>query len=153
MKRQAARVGGLASAIAAAAAAALVFATAASADVRVTRDLGGEVSSYIHKFEKIRDSGEHLIIDGQCLSACTLFTAIVPRDQVCVTKRAALGFHAASVYDSARRTFVPTRKGTLLVAKLYPPEIQEWIVSHGGLRPSIILMRGHDLAALYKTCQ
>ncbi len=67
------------------------------ADVRVTRDLGGEVSSYIHKFESIRDSGERLVIDGPCLSACTLFTAIIPRDQVCVTRRAVLGFHAGIV--------------------------------------------------------
>ena len=153
MKWQAAKAGVLASAIVAASAATLVFTTAAFADVRVTRDLGGEVTRYIHKFETIRDSGERLIIDGQCLSACTLFTAIVPRDQVCVTRRAVLGFHAATVYDSARRTLVPTRKGTSLVVQLYPPEIREWIARHGGLTPTIIMMRGRELAALYKPCQ
>jgi hypothetical protein len=154
MKRQAAMAGVLASAIVTAAAAVtLVITTAAFADVRVTRDLGGEVSSYIHKFETIRDSGERLVIDGPCLSACTLFTALVPRDQVCVTRRAVLGFHAATLYDSARRTLVPTRKGTSLVIQLYPPEIRDWIARHGGLTPTIIMMRGRDLAALFKTCQ
>ena len=145
--------GVLASAIVAAASATLVSTTAAFADVRITRDLGGEVTSYIRKFESIRDSGERLVIDGQCLSACTLFTAFVPRDQVCVTRRAVLGFHAAAVYDSARRTLVPTRKGTSLVIQLYPPEIRNWIARHGGLKPTIITMRGRELAAFYKPCQ
>ncbi len=158
MKCQAALAGALASAAVTIAASAtlafttLTLTTAALADMRVTRDLGGEVTSYIHKFENIRDSGERLVIDGPCLSACTLFTAIVPADQVCVTRRAVLGFHSATYYDDARRAFVPTRKGTSLVMRFYPPEIRSWIARHGGLTPSIIALRGRELAALYKTC-
>jgi len=37
--------------------------------------------------------------------------------------------------------------------QLYPPEIRDWIARHGGLTPTIIMMRGRDLAALFKTCQ
>ena len=44
---------------------------AASADVRIIGDPGGEVSSYIQKFHAMRDSGEQVVIDGPCLSACT----------------------------------------------------------------------------------
>jgi hypothetical protein len=149
MKWQAALAGALASAIVAFAASP----DAAFADVRVTRDLGGEVSSYIGKFKAIRESGERLVIDGPCMSACTLFAAVIPHDQVCVTRRAVLGFHAATYYDDARHSFVPTRRGTVLVMRVYPPEIRNWIARHGGLTPSIIVMRGRDLAALYNTCQ
>ena len=78
----------------------------ASADVRIVGDPGGEVSSYIQKFSEIRDSGQRIVIDGPCLSACTLLTGIVPRDHVCITRRAALGFHAASYYDDASRALV-----------------------------------------------
>ncbi len=127
--------------------------TMASADVRVTNDPGGEVTSYLHKFQEMRDSGERLVIDGPCLSACTLFTAFIPRDQVCVTRRAVLGFHAASYYDDASRELVPTRAGTRLVMRLYPPAIRNWIARHGGLTPRIIGMRGRDLAALFNTCR
>ena len=35
------------------------------------------------------------MIDGACLSACTLVLGIVPRERICVTQRAMLGFHAA----------------------------------------------------------
>jgi hypothetical protein len=144
MKWQAALAGALASAL---------VTTVAVADMRVTNDPGGEITSYISKFRDIRDSGERLVIDGPCLSACTLFTAIVPPDRVCVTRRAVLGFHAASYYDDARRSLVPTRAGTRLVMRLYPPAIRSWIERHGGLTPRIITMRGHELAALYNTCQ
>ena len=84
----------------------------ASADVRITNDPGGEVSAYIQKFQEMRASGERIVIDGPCLSACTLLTGLMPRDHVCVTSRAVLGFHAASYYNDASRTFVPTRQGS-----------------------------------------
>ena len=131
----------------------VVVATAAVADVRVTNDPGGEVTSYLRRFEELRASGERLVIDGPCLSACTLFTAFIPRRRVCVTPRAVLGFHAASYYDDASRSLVPTRRGTSLVMRIYPPEIRSWIARHGGLTPRIIAMRGRELAALYRTCE
>jgi hypothetical protein len=65
---------------------------AALAEVRIESDPGGEVSSYIEKFQDIRAAGEHVVIDGPCLSACTLLTGIVPPDHVCVTANAVLGF-------------------------------------------------------------
>jgi hypothetical protein len=126
---------------------------AASADVRIVNDPGGEVSSYIRKFQEVRDSGERVVIDGPCLSACTLLTGIVPRSRICVTSRAVLGFHAASYYDDASRSLVPTRAGSRLVMRLYPAQIHSWIDRHGGLTPRLITLRGRELAALYPACQ
>jgi hypothetical protein len=144
MKWQAAVGGALASAL---------IVTVASAEVRVTNDPGGEISAYVSKFQDLRQSGERLVIDGPCLSACTLFTAFLPRSQVCVTQHAILGFHAASYYDDARRSLIPTRTGTRLVMRLYPPAIRSWIERHGGLTPRIIAMRGRELAGLFNTCR
>ena len=147
MKWQAALAGALASALV------TCMTCAASADVRIVGDPGGEVTSYIQKFNEIRDSGERIVIDGPCLSACTLFTGIVPRERVCVTGRAALGFHAASYYNDASRSLVPTRRGSALVMRLYPTEIRSWINHHGGLRPQMIVMRARELSTLYPICQ
>jgi len=144
MKWQAVLAGALASAL---------VVCAASADVRIVSDPGGEVSTYIQKFRQIRASGERVVIDGPCLSACTLLTGIVPRDHVCVTPRAELGFHAASYYDDTSRSLVPTRAGSRLVMRLYPAAIRTWIDRHGGLRPQLIMLRGHELSAIYPTCQ
>jgi hypothetical protein len=144
MKWQAVLAGALAS---------VVIASVASAEVRIVSDPGGEVTAYLRKFHQIRDSGQRVVIDGPCLSACTLLTGIIPRGRICVTKRATLGFHAASYYDDATQTLVPTRSGSRLVMRLYPPEIRRWIKRHGGLTPRLIRLRGRQLAALYRTCR
>ena len=144
MKWQAVLAGALAS----------VFVTcAASADIRIVNDPGGEVSSYVRKFHEVRASGERVVIDGPCLSACTLLTGIVPRDHVCVTARAVLGFHAASYYDDASRSLVPTREGSRVVMRYYPSDIRSWIDRHGGLTPQLITLHGGELTAMYRTCQ
>jgi hypothetical protein len=153
MKWQAAFAGALALAATIFAASSIVAPTIASADVRIVSDPGGEVSAYIRKFHEVRDSGQHVVIDGPCLSACTLLTGIVPADHVCVTHNAVLGFHAASYLDDASHSLVPTREGSALVMHLYPAQIRNWIVRHGGLTPHLIELRGHELSALYHTCQ
>jgi hypothetical protein len=130
----------------------LFLAGTASAELRIMNDPGGEVSSYLRTSYEMRASGERIVIDGACLSACTLLTGIVPRDHVCVTNRAVLGFHAASYYNDVSRSLVATRAGTRLVMRLYPPEIRAWINQHGGLSPQLITMRGRDLAAFYPPC-
>lgn len=125
----------------------------ASAEVRIVGDPGGEVSAYLHKYKQIRDSGQRVVIDGPCLSACTLLTGMIPRDRICVTARATLGFHAASYYDDVSRSLVPTRAGSRLVMRLYPPAIRSWINRHGGLTPQLIQLRGPELASMYRTCR
>jgi hypothetical protein len=149
MKWQAALAGALASALVTT----MALTSVALADVRVTNDPGGEITAYLRKFHDMRAAGERLVIDGPCLSACTLFTAFIPRDHVCVTPRAVLGFHAASYYDDASRSLVPTRAGTRLVMRIYPPQIRSWIERHGGLTPRIMALRGRELASLYDSCR
>ena len=75
-------------------AAAVISVSPASATMRITGDPGGLVIDYVERFEAARASGEPVIIDGACLSACTLAIGILPRGQVCATPNAVLGFHA-----------------------------------------------------------
>jgi hypothetical protein len=42
------------------------------ADVRIRSSPGGDVLFYLRFFESVRNSGDRVIIDGPCLSACTL---------------------------------------------------------------------------------
>lgn|SRR5215472_10192810 len=129
-----------------------LMASTASAEVRISDDPGGNVVSYVGRYLQIRDSGQRVVIDGPCLSACTLVTGIVPRNRICVTNHAVLGFHAASRYDDAMQSFMPTRGGSSLVMRLYPADIRHWIMRHGGLTPRMIALRGLELAAHYKIC-
>ena len=59
---------------------------------RIADDMGGSLGEYLLMFAAIRDSGERVMIDGSCFSACTLVTALIPRDRICITERAMLGF-------------------------------------------------------------
>src|SRR5262249_50296140 len=130
----------------------LFIARSASADVQIVNDPGGEISSYLRTFYEMRATGDRIVIDGPCLSACTLLPGIVPRGHVCVTRRAVLGFRAPCYFNHVSRPLVPTRAATRLIMRLSPPDIRAWISQHGGLTPHLIIMRGPDLAALYPSC-
>src|SRR5205085_7124544 len=103
-----------------------LFVSAGSAETRIADDKGGSVGKYLLMFSEMRDSGQHVVIDGDCLSACTLVTAMLPASRVCVTDRAALGFHAGWVDDEAGNRVV-SPEGTRLLFLLYPPKIRSWI--------------------------
>src|SRR5215471_7074031 len=60
----------------------------AQAEVRILESPGGEVGPFLDLFEKVRASGERVVIDGPCLSACTLVLSMVPSERICVTRRA-----------------------------------------------------------------
>jgi hypothetical protein len=127
------------------------FITSASSEVRIRADGGGEVGSYLYKYSQIRQSGQRVVIDGPCLSACTLVLAVIPRNRMCVTERAHLGFHAARyVNDSGR--LVMTTQGTRHVMRFYPAAVQRWIRRHGGLNGHMIYMHGNELTSLIPRC-
>ena len=75
----------------------------ASATVRISSDPGGQIGPYLDKLKSLRSSGQSVIIDGPCLSACTMVLGMIPRDRICVTSRARLGFHAAWQFDDSGR--------------------------------------------------
>jgi hypothetical protein len=118
---------------------------------RISDDTGGLIETYVQRFSRIRDSGERIVVDGQCLSACTLALAFVPRDRICVTPNAVFGFHSAWSYDARGREALD-EKATRSLWDMYPERIRQWIRAHGGLHQQLIYLRGRQLAALYPTC-
>src|ERR1700741_4091161 len=103
----------------------------ASAAVRITGDPGGQIGPYLEQLMALRQSGQQVIIDGPCLSACTLVLGVIPRERICVTSRARLGFHAAWHPDDAGRE-ATDQDGTGLLMSVYPQQVREWINRHGG---------------------
>src|SRR6195256_1930270 len=74
------------------------------AAVRILGDRGGRIETYVDKYQGVRSSGEMVIIDGFCASACTIVLGAVAHDKICVTSRAKLGFHAAWDFGANGRT-------------------------------------------------
>jgi hypothetical protein len=130
----------------------LVSLGAARADLRIVSSAGGEVGPYLQFFTAVRQSGERVIIDGPCLSACTLVLSTIPQDRICVTPRAILGFHAARSIDQQGQQYAAPDE-THIVTAAYPAGVRAWIKRNGGLTQKLILLRGRRLAALYPHCQ
>ena len=129
----------------------LVFAHSSYALTRIEDDKGGSLGQYLLMFAAIRDSGDRVVIDGSCFSACTLVTAMIPKDRICITERAVLGFHAGWIDDPAGNRVI-SAEGTQLLYQMYPPIIRRWITRHGGLGSNIIVMKGRELASFYRSC-
>ena len=132
--------------------AALVCAAPAASEVRILASPGGEVGPFLDLFARVRASGERVVIDGPCLSACTLVLSTVPNDRICVTRRAILGFHAARSMD-ARGRFYAEPEASAVVLQAYPAPVRGWIRRHGGLSSRVLLLRGRELAAIYPLCR
>jgi len=132
----------------------LVAATPAYALLHITRDHGGYVEEYKERYKHIRDSGERVVIDGICNSACTLVFGIVPMNRICVTPRASLGFHQA-YYDKAF-TFgikVTSVEGTSDLMSYYPDAVKDWIRRNGGLTTEMKKIKnGEELWKIVDPC-
>jgi len=136
------------------AAVALFFAAIgpAEAEVRILASPGGEVGPFIELFDQVRQSGERVVIDGPCLSACTLVLMTIPEERICVTRRAVLGFHAARSIDRRGRIYAEP-EASRAVEAAYPAPVRQWIARRGGLTSRLLLLRGRELAAIYPRCR
>jgi len=130
----------------------LSAATPVHAEIRILGSPGGQVGPFLDLFERVRATGEIVVIDGPCLSACTLVLSVVPNDRICVTRRAVLGFHAARSIDRRGRLYAEP-EASEAVLDAYPAPVRDWIRRRGGLTSRLLLLRGRDLAAIYPRCR
>jgi hypothetical protein len=126
--------------------------TPARAEFRILGSPGGQVGPFLDLFERMRDTGERVVIDGPCLSACTLVLSMVPNERICVTRRAVLGFHAARSIDRRGRMYAEPEASELAM-EAYPATVRGWIHRHGGLTSRLLVLRGRELAAIYASCR
>ena len=133
--------------------AALLFAgiRASYAVVRIADDRGGRIGTYVDKYQGLRTSGETVIIDGLCASACTIVLGAIPHDKICVTSHAALGFHAAWDMDDDGHA-ITNPEATHMLYAMYPAAVKKWINQRGGLTARMIYLRGKELTSMYHSC-
>jgi hypothetical protein len=135
-----------------AAVAAMLWTPSASATVVIAADPGGPIAQYERRYASIRASGEYVVIDGACYSACTLVLGLVPRDRVCVTTRARLGFHAAWFPDMTGGRVISARH-TQRLHDAYPAPVRSWIARRGGLSARTLVLEGRELLAMVPACR
>ena len=125
---------------------------ASHAVVRIADDRGGRIGTYVDKYQDLRQSGDTVIIDGLCASACTIVLGAIPHDRICVTSHATLGFHAAWDFGANGRAVTNTEATQMLYA-MYPSQVKRWINQRGGLTPHMLFLQrqaapGHVQALL-----
>ncbi len=124
---------------------------ASQAVVRIADDRGGRIGTYVDRYQGLRSSGETVIIDGLCASACTIVLGAVPHDRICVTSHANLGFHAAWDFGANGRA-ITNPEATQMLYSMYPPPVRRWIAARGGLTQRMLFLRGKALQAMYRPC-
>lgn len=135
----------------------MMHAVAPSRALVITKDPGGVIVDFIKKYSTIRDSGEKVVVDGECDSSCTLFLGLLPASQYCVTRRAALGFHTAStrIEENGKVTFEHSPEFSAMVWNIYPGKIRSYLKRVGWngddmniAHPEIVYIRGIRLQLL-----
>jgi hypothetical protein len=109
--------------------------------VDITEDRGGFVFLYVQKWEKLQSQKVNVRIAGPCLSACTVLLGYIPRRDICVTPKASLGFHLATL---------PSVTQQLL--DLYPEDIRAWLNRHGGLSFQVLWMQAPEIFKYFSKC-
>lgn len=123
----------------------------AGSAVLIKNDGGGDIPLYIARYVYLQARGERVVIDGDCLSACTLALGMLAKNRRCFTRKARLGFHAAWTKIGGTRVRDPV--GTQILWSSYPAKIRKWISKHGGLTSKVIYLEGKELAAMYPPCR
>lgn len=136
----------------------LLLATGSAASAHQTRtikrDLGGTIHKYISAYETEAKRGTRYVIDGPCASACTVILGIIPKERVCVTERAMLGFHSGYIWTLIWR--VHSRSATEQMWSYYPPEVQAELIAihfwNGGLGQKHLDMMWIKASRFYPIC-
>lgn len=117
---------------------------------RITFSPGGGLFAFVTQYQALRDQDAKVILDGSCISACTIMLGILRDEQVCVTERASLAFH------SATQDGVYSEDGTQILWHIYPPKIRAMLTALGWdgttEHSSLIYVDGALLRTIYQEC-
>jgi len=90
---------------------------------------GGSLFQFTEKYNDIEERGGRVIIDGVCISACTLVLGLVTLDRVCTTSRGVFAFHSASVEGKF------SADGTGILWAMMPEQVREFFRQQGWAGP------------------
>jgi hypothetical protein len=91
---------------------------------------GGWIDEHHILFEGYRRTGTMVELRGPCYSACTMITAYVAKDKLCIAPGTFFAFHGARTGASNNQQLSP--EVTAQMYRMQPPEIRNWIDHNGG---------------------
>jgi ATP-dependent protease ClpP protease subunit len=135
----------------------LLYSTTSAGALVIQSDNGGRIGDYVEKYNTLRDSGEMVVINGFCASACTLILGKISPERMCATPRAKLAFHQAWDIGQARSgapVMAANNAASEYLYSMYPRRVRDWIFVHGGL-PSpnrLLILSGRQLQKFVASC-
>lgn len=109
-------------------------------------DPGGIIVEYAEKYQALEKTGVTVKVDGLCASACTMVLAYFPADRICMTERAAFGFHLASSNN------VDNPELTKAWFRIFPDWVLKWVIAHGGVEDNPIYAFAEDFKGHIQLC-
>lgn len=98
---------------------------------------GGNIRAFDITIKALELTRTSFVLAGPCYSACTFFTIMKDRPNVCATNNAMLHFHRARWFPGDNFNMTPILEGDEATQEtieyFYPKEVQDWIASQGGL--------------------
>lgn len=109
-------------------------------EVLVTDNLGGEIRHFVRDIKKYNKNNTLVKIEGDCMSACTLFLSL---DNVCIYPSTRFWFHSAFyIKDNVKH---PHYYMNIAMYKTYPGWVQSWLDTVPPLVISPSTMMPYDL--------
>lgn len=125
----------------------------------VTTNPGGGVLDFILEYDNVRRSGRQVVVDGICISACTLVVGLVPLDRVCMTPFGQFAFHSA--YSMSLLGPQHSSEGTRLIWQVYPEAVRAMLRARGfngaaapidNRHPDLIYFTAEDMRDVVRGC-
>ena len=91
----------------------------------VFNDYGGLIGRYLDRYHAFEVQRRHVVILGDCFSACTMVLRMSP-DLVCAGPKARFGFHAASKKKGGPPAVKATQE---MYFEMYPPALTNLLLS------------------------
>jgi len=133
--------------------------------VRIVEDNGGKLSEFKARASGWSEMHMLVIIDGPCLSACTLYLRKDYNLDLCITENAVFGFHVPFAIQEGRilrdplTIAVTTELWYSEFAERMPEGVQEFLtgknvpsVSMGAEPSDFLLMRYEEASKIFPTC-
>lgn len=118
--------------------------------VVIDTNWGGSIVEHYEKYSEYKRRNSLLVVDGVCISACTMISGVVPRENICVTERAIFGYHSAFVMTTEGPKY--SEMGTKLLWMILPEFVREKVRAAGwdgpSEHPSLVFVQGTELYPL-----
>lgn len=128
------------------------LAAPAHATTVITGNGGGVVEDFWVEIQSHAMRGEKIVVDGPCMSACTLTLVLADKGLMCATPRAIFSFHRAYSGKPGTKAYEDDGGWTDVMMAQLPKPVSAWLSDHGGITHAWKTLAGDEMTARVPVC-